>query len=188
MNDALVTRMQSPGPKKILSCDGGGILGLISVEILAKMEDDLRVKLGRGAEFVLADYFYFVCGTSTGAIIAACISAGMSMPRIRQFYVESGQEMFDKACLLKRLNYKYNDEPLARKLRGELSKALGDDITLGTVCRKDIIRQQGTAPSLDKSDESADVRPRVSITESADARRHSYEIFAALGRPVEPEV
>lgn len=133
MNDALVTRMQSPGPKKILSCDGGGILGLISVEILAKMEDDLRVKLGRGAEFVLADYFDFVCGTSTGAIIAACISAGMSMPRIRQFYVESGQEMFDKACLLKRLNYKYNDEPLARKLRGELSKALGDDITLGSL-------------------------------------------------------
>ena len=89
MNDALVTRMQSPGPKKILSCDGGGILGLISVEILAKMEDDLRVKLGRGAEFVLADYFDFVCGTSTGAIIAACISAGMSMPRIRQFYVKA---------------------------------------------------------------------------------------------------
>ena len=132
MNEALVTRMQSPGPKKILSCDGGGILGLISVEILAKMEDDLRAKLGRGTEFVLADYFDFVCGTSTGAIIAACIAAGMSMARIRQFYVENGQDMFDKAFWLKRLNYQYNDEPLARKLRGELGKALGDDATLGS--------------------------------------------------------
>ena len=75
MNDALIQRMQAPGPKKILACDGGGILGLMSVEILAKLEDDLRQKLGEKlgakADFVLADYFDFVCGTSTGAIIAA---------------------------------------------------------------------------------------------------------------------
>lgn len=36
MNDQLKTRIASPGPKKILLCDGGGILGLIRVEILAK--------------------------------------------------------------------------------------------------------------------------------------------------------
>ena len=132
MNNALIQRMKAPGPKKILACDGGGILGLMSVEILAKLEDDLRAKLGRGADFVLADYFDFVCGTSTGAIIAACISAGMSMPRIRQFYLDSGQQMFDKASLLKRLNYKYNDEPLALMLKKELGNALGDDITLGS--------------------------------------------------------
>ena len=71
MKNALIQRMQSPGPKKILACDGGGILGLMSVEILAKLEDDLRQKLGAKADFVLADYFDFVCGTSTGAIIAA---------------------------------------------------------------------------------------------------------------------
>lgn len=71
------------------------------------MEDDLRAE--PADEFMLADYFDFVCGTSTGAIIAACISAGMWMAGIREFYVESGQEMFDKAFLIKRLNYKYND-------------------------------------------------------------------------------
>ena len=132
MNDALIQRMQAPGPKKILACDGGGILGLMSVEILAKLEDDLRAKLGRGADFVLADYFDFVCGTSTGAIIAACIAAGMSMARIRKFYEDSGEQMFDKAFLLKRLNYKYNDEPLAQMLQSELGKALGGDRTLGS--------------------------------------------------------
>ena len=132
MNDALIQRMQTPGPKKILACDGGGILGLMSVEILAKLEDDLRQKLDAKADFVLADYFDFVCGTSTGAIIAACISAGMSMARIRKFYQDSGQQMFDKASLLKRLNYKYKDEPLAKLLRKELGKALGDDPTLGS--------------------------------------------------------
>lgn len=132
MNDALAQRMQATGPKKILACDGGGILGLMSVEILAKLEEDLRTRLGKGPDFVLADYFDFVCGTSTGAIIAACISSGMSMSRIRRFYEDSGEQMFDKASLLRRLNHKYNDEPLARLLKAELSKALGDDPTLGS--------------------------------------------------------
>src|SRR5574338_856256 len=112
------------GPKKILACDGGGILGLMTVEILAKLEADLRARFGT-PDLVLADWFDFVCGTSTGAIIAACISAGMSMDRIRAFYVESGEQMFDKASVFKRLRYSYNDEPLAAKLRAELNRALG---------------------------------------------------------------
>jgi hypothetical protein len=37
MNEQLFTRMQAPGPTKILACDGGGILGLMSVEILGKL-------------------------------------------------------------------------------------------------------------------------------------------------------
>jgi uncharacterized protein len=112
-------------PKKILACDGGGILGLISVEILAQLEAQLRQATGKPL-LVLSDWFDFVCGTSTGAIIAACISAGMRMDEIRSFYLESGEQMFDKANLLNRLKYSYNDEPLARMLRSELNKALGD--------------------------------------------------------------
>ena len=37
MHHALLHRLDAPGPKKILACDGGGILGLISVEILARI-------------------------------------------------------------------------------------------------------------------------------------------------------
>ncbi len=33
---ALEERIRKAGPKKILTCDGGGILGLMSVEILAE--------------------------------------------------------------------------------------------------------------------------------------------------------
>ncbi len=124
MNAQVQTRIESSAPKKILACDGGGILGLMSVEILAKLEADLRAQQGK-PELVLADWFDFVCGTSTGAIIAACISAGMSMDKIRAFYVESGEQMFDKASVFKRLRYSYNDEPLAAKLRAELNRALG---------------------------------------------------------------
>jgi predicted acylesterase/phospholipase RssA len=122
--NTVLERIQSPGPKKILTCDGGGILGLMSVEILAKLEGDLRAKLGK-ADLRLADYFDFVCGTSTGAVIATCIATGMDMKTLRDFYVSSGNEMFDKASLFKRLQYSYNDEPLAAKLRAELNRALG---------------------------------------------------------------
>jgi patatin-like phospholipase/acyl hydrolase len=133
MKQNVVNRIQSPGPKKILACDGGGILGLMSVEILLKIEEELRKKLGKGPDFVLADYFDFVCGTSTGAIIATCISSGMSMARIRQFYLDSGKQMFDKASLFKRLQYNYNSEPLAQLLKEALDTQLKEsDATLGS--------------------------------------------------------
>jgi predicted acylesterase/phospholipase RssA len=124
MSETLKRRIAAPGPKKILACDGGGILGLISVEILARLEADLRAARN-DPKLVLADFFDFACGTSTGAIIAACVSAGMSMGDIRKFYVDSGEQMFDKASVFKRLRYSYEDEALAGKLRAELNKALG---------------------------------------------------------------
>lgn len=139
MNENVVKRIQSSGPKKILACDGGGILGLMSVEILAKIEADLRAARNE-PNLVLADYFDFVCGTSTGAIIAACISAGMSMDKIRKFYLDSGKLMFDKASLFKRLQYNYNDEPLAKLLRKALDEQLNEDnATLGSANLKTVL-------------------------------------------------
>jgi len=60
MNQKLLDRIDRPGQKKILACDGGGILGLISVEILARLEAELRAKLDQ-ADLVLADYFDSAC-------------------------------------------------------------------------------------------------------------------------------
>jgi hypothetical protein len=128
MNEILIARMQSPGPKKILALDGGGIRGMMTVEVLAEIENLLRQKRGRGNDFGLADYFDFVAGTSTRAIIAACISLGMKGPDIREFYISSGKEMFDKAFVLKRFRYKYEDEKLADKMR----EVFGKDTTLGS--------------------------------------------------------
>jgi len=128
MNKALIARMQAPGPKKLLALDGGGIRGMMTVEVLAEIESLLRKELGRGDDFVLADYFDFVAGTSTGAIIAACISLGMKVADIRAFYISSGKEMFDKASLLKRFRYQYEDEKLAAKMQ----EVFGKDATLGS--------------------------------------------------------
>ena len=62
---SLTEKIQTHGPKKILALDGGGIRGMVSVEILAKLEDILRERSASGKNFVLADYFDFFAGTST---------------------------------------------------------------------------------------------------------------------------
>jgi patatin-like phospholipase/acyl hydrolase len=121
-------KIKNPGPKKLLALDGGGIRGLMTVEVLAKIESLLRERLGRGDDFVLADYFDFVAGTSTGAIIAASIALGMKVDDIRAFYVQSGAKMFDKACVLRRLRYRYEDDKLAERMQA----VFGKDTTLGS--------------------------------------------------------
>jgi predicted acylesterase/phospholipase RssA len=118
--------IERAGPRKLLALDGGGIRGLISVEVLAKLEAELQ--RGRGDDFVLADAFDYVAGTSTGAILATCIAVGMRVDQIRDFYEDSGTEMFDKASLLRRFRAKYEDEKLADKLKS----VLGADTTLGS--------------------------------------------------------
>jgi len=124
----VIERIRSTEPKKILALDGGGIRGMIAVEVLSAIESLLRDKLKKGPDFVLADYFDFVAGTSTGAIIAACISLGMKVDTIRGFYIGSGRDMFDKAFVLKRFRYKYEDDKLAEKMQG----IFGKDTMLGS--------------------------------------------------------
>lgn len=126
---SLAEKIQAGGQKKILALDGGGIRGILTVEILARIEELLRQKSGRGQDFVLADYFDFFAGTSTGAIIAACLSWGMTVDRIRDFYLQNGTEMFDKASLLDRYyRHKFDSEKLSLRLREEF----GAETTLGS--------------------------------------------------------
>lgn len=135
MSKHLEAHIHSAGPKRILSLDGGGIRGILTVEVLAKIEDLLREKLGQSSDFVLADYFDFIAGTSTGAIIAASLSRGMKVSEIRDFYLNCGKEMFDKASLLKRFHYKYEDEKLANKLQ----EVFGKDTLLGCESLKTVL-------------------------------------------------
>ena len=113
----LATKLEPTAPKRLLALDGGGIRGLISIEVLAAIERQLRTQLNRGPEFRLCHYFDYVAGTSTGAISATLISLGMSVDEIRDFYLAHGAAMFDKASVLRRFQYKYEDDRLAETLR-----------------------------------------------------------------------
>ena len=124
---SLQHKIDGEGPKKILALDGGGIRGMITVEVLKRIEDLLRQETGGDKKFVLADFFDYISGTSTGAIIAAALSLGWSMGKISNFYINSGEQMFDKASLLKRFKYQYEDEALKEMLM----KEFGSDTMLG---------------------------------------------------------
>jgi len=79
--------------KSILALDGGGIRGVFTLEILARMEKLLREHYGHG-DLVLRDHFDFFAGTSTGAIIAACLCWGYSVEQILELYVRHGRQIF----------------------------------------------------------------------------------------------
>jgi len=78
-----------------LTIDGGGIRGIIPAVALAKLE----ATTGRPAR----DIFSFVGGTSTGAIIAAAIAAGIPASSMVQLYVERAREVFTGVTLLNTL-------------------------------------------------------------------------------------
>ena len=118
-NSVVQAKLDRKPPYKLLALDGGGIRGIITIEVLAAIERLLQQRLGRDDSFVLSDYFDYVAGTSTGAVIATCLSLGMRVATIREFYHGSAELMFYKASIFKRLRYKFEDEPLAEKLRDE---------------------------------------------------------------------
>ncbi len=111
----LERRIAAPGPKKLLSIDGGGIRGLIALEFLARIEALLREKLGR-SDLVLADYFDYVGGTSTGAIIATLISLGFPTEKMIDFYRTGAHTMFDPSNVFLRLERKFGSNSFMAKL------------------------------------------------------------------------
>ena len=72
--NAIAAKRDKRPPYKLLALDGGGIRGLITIEVLAELERVLQQALGKDDKFVLADYFDYVAGTSTGAVIATCLA------------------------------------------------------------------------------------------------------------------
>ena len=111
-------KLSAKPPKKLLALDGGGIRGIITLEVLARLESILREAKADGSpDFCLADYFDYIAGTSTGALIASGLSIGMTVSEISNFYYTSSRQMFSRAGYLQRFRYKYEDEKLSALLK-----------------------------------------------------------------------
>ena len=87
-------RLLAPGPKRILALDGGGIMGVLTLCYLERIETILRDKHGGGDDFTLSDYFDLIGGTSTGAIIAGGLAVGRPVGNIRRLYRDLGMRVF----------------------------------------------------------------------------------------------
>lgn len=81
-------------PKRILSLDGGGIRGALTLGYLKRIETLLRDKYG--SEYLLSDHFDLIGGTSTGSIIATALAIGKSVDDITELYMNLGGVIFGK--------------------------------------------------------------------------------------------
>lgn len=105
-------------PFKILSLDGGGIRGAFAASALASLEARFNVSM--------VNYFDLIAGTSTGAIIALGLAAGIPASSIKDFYCSHGPAIFRKLGFARRLarfltsviRPKHSQDPLRLALEG----------------------------------------------------------------------
>ena len=104
-------RLESDGPRKLLALDGGGIRGVLSLEILAAIEDIVRTQAGQGCGpcrlLRLHRGYQHRRHHRRRAIAEAC-----PCQRSATIYHEHGEEMFDKAFILDRYRFKFDSDRL----------------------------------------------------------------------------
>jgi patatin-like phospholipase/acyl hydrolase len=128
----LLQRLTSPGPKRMLALDGGGIRGALTAGYLVELEKLLRQRHGN-PQLVLADYFDFIGGTSTGSIIAAGLAIGMTAQDVSNSYLRLGAAGFKKVLLPFKARFS------ADAVRAQLQllfgdRRLGDDSLRSGLC------------------------------------------------------
>lgn len=164
--------------RRILSCDGGGIRGIITLRCLEALEQ----RFGP-----IARHFHMVAGTSTGALIAGALAHGIPVARLIELYTTRRKEIFSSTFLgfLHPLANKYDRNDLRRVLKeffGDRRLAeLEHDITITAV---DTVRAETTyfssfvLPGGARHGSYRQVRLRDAIQASASAPTY----FPAHGR------
>ncbi len=114
--------------KRILAIDGGGIRGVLALEILREIEAGVRRRHG----VALHEYFDLIAGTSTGAIIATALSWGMNVQQIATIFRERASDFFAPNVWHRRHMSRFRNDRMDTFLRETLVEADGSPATLGT--------------------------------------------------------
>jgi hypothetical protein len=105
--------------RRILAIDGGGVRGIIPALALVALE--------RATGRLTRDSFDLLAGTSTGAVIAGAVAAGIPAERIASLYRRRGPELFRRTpvvSLIRRvvLGHQYDVAALRRMIGEELGE------------------------------------------------------------------
>ena len=73
---------------QVLALDGGGLKGVFTAAVLAKLEEDFKTRI--------IDHFDLIAGTSTGGLIALGLASGMSAREVLDFYLEHQHAIFPR--------------------------------------------------------------------------------------------
>ncbi len=97
MNEALNNSLNNGQYTKILSLDGGGLRGILTLGILKKLETEIKKSYGQDKR--VCDYFDIIGGTSTGSIIASGLAIGKSVDELILLYKNLGSQIFGKGII-----------------------------------------------------------------------------------------
>lgn len=133
-----------PSHRIIVSLDGGGIRGILTLQLIKKMEEIAGLQL-----YQFCDMF---AGTSTGAIIAGLLSYGLKATEIEQLYIQLVSKVFMKRSLL--ANRFLNPAAYDKKnYRQALQDVLGNT-TLREACLKNHVDIFLTAKDITDNEET----------------------------------
>jgi uncharacterized protein len=104
-----------PGRKRILTLDGGGVRGALTIAFLEKLEAEISAIEGRPVR--LGEWFDLIGGTSTGAIIATGLALGFRTAEIKEFYHRLGPNIFRRSRFrILGWQSKFDARPLTKEL------------------------------------------------------------------------
>jgi len=116
----------NPDNRVILSLDGGGVRGILTLQLLKKIEEVAGIPCYRFCDLI--------AGTSTGAIIAGLMCVGKTAAEIEDLYVQFIDKVFLKRGLLAN---RFLNPPAYDKINfRQALKSILADITLQEACSK----------------------------------------------------
>jgi patatin-like phospholipase/acyl hydrolase len=134
---------------RILTFDGGGIRGILTAQLLLRLEEAVPGFLARAE---------FLAGTSTGSIVALSLACGLEPSAIVQLFRELGPKVFTKRDFLDGITHAdelfradFDGDPL----REAMVSVWGEEKTLGDLDKKVLI------PSFDLDNQDAESRAKA---------------------------
>ena len=113
----------APDRRTILCLDGGGMRGILTIQLLKALEDTAGIPC--------YELFDMVAGTSTGAIIAGLITTGHKAADIEAMYQNLVSQVFDKKTLGNRF---VNPPAFSKEKYRGLLKGIIKDLSLSQAC------------------------------------------------------
>lgn len=115
---------------RVLSLDGGGVKGLVQIEVLAQLEASTNQ--------TIPELFDWIVGTSTGGILALAMVYGKkSLKDLKQLYFRLREKVFAN-----QRGFNYDSEALEELLKENLGETLcmkdvqHPKVLIGAVCKK----------------------------------------------------
>jgi len=162
---------------RVLSLDGGGVRGYLTIKILENIEKHLNKK--EGNDKPLGERFDLIVGTSTGAIIGGLLAIGKSAEDIRKLYENDIPIIFGKDMKRNKISSfiwsKYKPNALVSKANDYFGTMTFQDVKTDLIVTSvDITNMK---PRFNKSDFSDE-------NDSRSSERLAKAIVASSSAPV----